>query len=103
MRLLPHERVLTGSWVRAGADVVGDPICNRIDALIQSHLRELAKDRTGWETLYLDPEDGRLWEHTYPNSERHGGGPPELRLIEAGTAQMKYGVGLRKPQLPEGP
>ena len=91
MKLRPDDRVLTGAWVMSGSRVVGDATCQRIDALIDSHLQKLGVDATGWETIYSDPDDNRLWEHTYPHSEMHGGGPPELRVIDRKTACGKYG------------
>jgi immunity protein 27 of polymorphic toxin system len=45
-----------------------------------------------WSKLYLDPVDGGYWELTYPQSEMHGGGPPQLVHISADAAKIKYGV-----------
>jgi hypothetical protein len=42
--------------------------------------------------LYRDPQDGRLWELTYPHSDWHGGEPPDLRHISSGEAASKYGT-----------
>jgi len=47
-------------------------------------------------TLYRDPDDGRYWERTYPQSELHGGGPPELRVLATEDARQKYGAQLVK-------
>jgi hypothetical protein len=44
----------------------------------------------GWETLFLDPTDGRYWERTYPQGEQHGGGPAALLLIRVADARKKY-------------
>ena len=44
----------------------------------------------GWETLYRDPRDGRLWELTYPQSEMHGGGPRRLHVLSRDEAAAKY-------------
>ena len=84
--------MITGAWVTSGSRVVGDAACQRIDALIDSYLQKIASDAMGWETLFRDPRDSRLWEHTYPHSEMHGGGPPQLRVIEPEAARSKYGV-----------
>ena len=43
--------------------------------------------------LYRDPNDNRLWELIYPQSEMHGGGPPELRNLTFNEARQKYDVG----------
>jgi hypothetical protein len=60
--------------------------------LVTNRLERLARDPSGWDTLYLDPRDGRLWEHTYPKSHMHGGGPARLTIIAAQDALAKYGV-----------
>jgi hypothetical protein len=69
---------------------VADP-SGRIHELVRSHLSKLGCDASGWETLYVDPVDGRLWELTYPQSGLHGGGPPELRCLTRDEARRKYG------------
>ena len=79
----PDERLLT------------DPL--RIEALITTHLRAVVTTSDGWDRLYLDPDDGRLWELTYPHGEMHGGGPPELREIDVTAARDRYGYGLSNP------
>lgn len=40
--------------------------------------------------LYEDPVDGRLWEHSYPKGDMHGGGPPALTVITLESARAKY-------------
>ncbi len=73
-----------------GKRVLSDETCLRIEWLIKHALRKLAVDSIGWETLYVDPNDGRLWEHTYPQSHMHGGGPPALLCIAEDRAKGKY-------------
>jgi hypothetical protein len=41
------------------------------------------------ETLYRAPDDGRYWEWTYPQSEMHGGGPPQLKYLTYQEASKK--------------
>ena len=53
---------------------------------------KLGGDASGWDVLFRDPTDGRLWELIYPQSEPHGGGPPQLRCLTADEARQKYGV-----------
>jgi hypothetical protein len=91
MHLRPDETDLVGRWILRDGQVVGDPVCHRVKALVSGPLERIAADETGWDTLYRDPSDGRLWEHTYPQSELHGGGPPRLTVIDPVTAQVKYG------------
>ncbi len=90
--LQPNETVLTGSWLQESGSVKGDDVCRRIEWLIESRLECLAKDSSGWETLYRDTNDSRLWERTYPNGEWHGGGPPQLRLLSKEEATAKYKI-----------
>ena len=70
-RIRPDESELVGVSVREGHDATSA----RIHALIQEHLQRLGDADGGWSVLFRDPEDGRLWELTYPESELHGGGP----------------------------
>ena len=92
MKLLPTETLLTGKWLLSNGHPVADEVCDRIMLLIKGHLRELGHDSSGWDMLYRDISDGRLWELTFPQSELHGGGPPQLRCIASEEAQMKYGL-----------
>jgi hypothetical protein len=92
MELQPDEIVLTGNWLVEGGRVVADDVCRRIEWLVESQLERLGTD-SGWDTLYRDPRDGRLWEHIYPQSYMHGGGPPQLKVISAESAAAKYRVG----------
>ena len=77
-RLLPGETVIDASV--------------RIEELVGAHLVLLATDASGWSMLFRDPEDGRLWEHSYPHSERHGGGPPRLSVISLEEARGRYSI-----------
>jgi hypothetical protein len=60
--------------------------------LIANHLVQLGADSSGWSELYRDPDDSRLWELTWPQSETHGGGPPRLICIPVDAARAKYGA-----------
>jgi hypothetical protein len=90
LSLRPSETLLKGAWITSGNGVVADETCKRIEALTSGSLKHLANDATGWESLFEDPADGRLWELYYPQSEMHGGGPPSLRNITALQASSKY-------------
>jgi hypothetical protein len=91
-QLQPDETTITGDWLFDKGKMTGDNACHRIEWLIKSCLEYIATDKSGWERLYLDPNDGRLWEHTYPHSEMHGGGPPQLNIISREDAAAKYGI-----------
>lgn len=63
---------------------------SRIFRLTENYLQKIIDN--GWERLYIDPADNRLWELIYPKSEMHGGGPPLLRNIDRDMAISKYGI-----------
>ena len=70
--LAPEEVDLRGNWVvQKDHSVVGDATEQRIEWLITQKLERITKDWSGWETLYRDPRDCRLWELMYPQSEMH--------------------------------
>jgi|SRR5687768_6196740 hypothetical protein len=92
VRLEPDEHDLVGRWVMSGDNVESDPVCRRIEALTEQVLEVLADSVDGWSTLYRDPADQRLWEHTYPAGEMHGGGPPRLSVISEPAATVKYAL-----------
>jgi hypothetical protein len=91
MRLNANESKLVGKWELREGRVVSDAAAKRIEWLIEHQLVKLRSDWSGWETLYRDPSDGRLWELTYPESDSHGGGPPELTCMSLEQAREKYG------------
>lgn len=91
MKLLPEENDLIGKWKLGGNTLERDSTARRIDRLIKEQLGQLGTDRTGWDVLYKDPGDGRLWELTYPESDSEGGGPPRLTQLDRDSARNKYG------------
>ena len=91
VELAPEEVDLRGDWVvQKDCSVVADPAEQRIEWLTTQQLERIANDSSGWETLYRDPRDGRLWELTYPRGEMHGGGPRRLHLLSRDEAAAKY-------------
>lgn len=96
MDIKPSETVLTGQSILQGGRVVADDVSKRIHALTSSYLVEVGRDASGWNTLYRDPNDGRYWELTYPQSELHGGGPPQLKCLSVDEARRKYGAQIVK-------
>ena len=89
--LRPDETVLVGSWVQDGTDTVADAICERIDWLVNTCLKRLGDSEDGWQSVYVDPADGRLWARTYPQGETHGGGPATLTCITGDEARKVIG------------
>lgn len=92
MKIQATETQLSGNWLSHNGRIVADETCQRIEELVRSHLTQLGPDAIGWDMLYRDADDGRLWELTYPKSELHGGGPPQLRCLTLGEAKRKYGA-----------
>jgi hypothetical protein len=90
MHILPSETSLVGQWLFKDGHVTTDEMCRRIESLIENYLDELGRDTTGWDVLYRDPKDRRLWELTYPLSDMHGGGPPQLTLVSFEQVSAKY-------------
>src|ERR1044071_10300922 len=94
--LVTEETDLRGNWVvQDDRSVVGDATEERIEWLTTQKLERIANDSSGWEILYRDPLDGRLWELTYLRGEMHGGGPRRLRIIsrdEIGRASCRERV-----------
>lgn len=90
--LVPEEAELIGGVVVVDGRLERDPITKRIDYLVSNVLEHIGEsnDNGGWDVLYRDPNDGRLWEKYYPKAEYHGGGPPALRCIEQDEARKRY-------------
>ena len=91
MKLHPDESELRGAWRGVGERVEADAVTRRIEGLVQRYLVRVTSDVSGWDVLYRDPEDGRLWELTYPHSDAEGGGPPHLVRLDYSAARLKYG------------
>lgn len=91
MKIGPMETEIRGGWKLKGGSPVADDACRRIDELVNDHLQEIGSDESGWNTLFLDPDDGRYWELVYPQSELFGGGPSLLRNLTSEQAADKYG------------
>jgi len=70
--------------------ILGDKACQRIKILTENYLEKIGTDSTGWETLFRDSEDGRLWKLTYPQSELHGGGPPAIHFVTFAQAKIEF-------------
>jgi len=92
--LRPEETELVGNWELIGGKLVADAVAARIQALVSGPLIPVRASPDGWDTLYLDPSDDRLWELSYPDSQLHGGGSPLLTLLSPEEADNRYGYRL---------
>jgi hypothetical protein len=92
MKLQSSEVELVGKWIVVNNKIRADETCERIQWLTTHHLRNVATSEQsgGWDMLFQDPDDGRFWERTYPQSEMQGGGPPRLSVLSRERAQAKY-------------
>ena len=88
--LAPDEIELIGGWIKKGSKLVADRVLERIEWLLRERLQKIGADETGWKTIYCDPQDGRFWEHVYPKSFMHGGGPPALVNLSEEETRSKY-------------
>lgn len=96
-KLQADEKELVGGWVPGDKGLQADETAKRIEWLILIALEKIADSPQwgAWETLFRDPDDGRLWERTYPQGELHGSGPPTLTNISMEQARTKYGIEKR--------
>lgn len=92
VRIQSQETELVGKWIVEEGQIRADATCERIKWLTTNHLKKItiSKQWGAWETLFQDPDDGRFWEQTYPQSGMHGGGPPKLLVLTAEQAHAKY-------------
>jgi hypothetical protein len=91
MILQSHESELIGRWELKQGQQTDDATTRRIKWLLENLFVEQGSDPTGWDLLYRDPNDGRLWELTCPQSESHGGGPPRPALLDRERVREQYG------------
>lgn len=88
--LMPSETLLQGKWLMSDGEVVADHVSRRIQYLVSSVLLFVARDGSGWVSVFKDPKDLRYWELSYPDSQDHGGGAPMLRCIDSAEVDKKY-------------
>ena len=92
MKIKSDESRIDGHWVLRDKQMVADAACQRIQWLMENYLQKVAIDASGWDCLYRDPGDGRLWERLYLQSELQGGGPPSLVCVNKADVREKYNL-----------
>ena len=63
-----------------------------VETYISLNLVKVAIDQSGWNTLYLNTIINQYWVLTYPNSEMHSGGQPQLQQVTELVAKKESGV-----------
>jgi hypothetical protein len=86
----PNEREVAGRWLVMGDGGTADDVERRIRWLVSVRLMPLGTAGDGWDWLFRDPRDGRLWELTFPESSVHGSGPRRLAVISPAAARSRY-------------
>jgi hypothetical protein len=89
-KIAVDEMAIVGGWVLTNGNLTDDFNSKRIASLLSEVLVEISRDESGWDALFVDPRDNRLWELTYPESSSHGGGAPRLDFISNENAERKY-------------
>jgi hypothetical protein len=60
---------------------------NEAELFAEARLKRIRVWVARWEKLYRDPASGAYWLMTYPQGEKHGGGPPRLDPVDDQTAE----------------
>ncbi len=84
-----QEGGIVGQWIYENGKMLADANTLRIEWLVANYLKKVSTEDGGWTTNYQDPEDGSYWQHTYPKSYMHGGGPPMLERVTPITHAYK--------------
>ena len=92
LKILPSETLIVGKWIVEEDQAKSNAEARRIEELVDRYLQPVAASDDGWSRLYRDPNDGRLWELTYPESADHGGGAPNLRQVTSDDAAGRYTI-----------
>ena len=64
---------------------------NEGEAFAKQHLVQIKVDSVHWKVLWRNPQTGEFWKEYFPQSEMHGGGPPELVKITKEEAESEFG------------
>ncbi len=64
---------------------------NEGEAFAKQNLVQLKVDSVNWKVLWKNPKTGEFWKEFFPQSEMHGGGPPEFVKISEQEAKTECG------------
>lgn len=85
-----RKREFRGKWIKVGNQIVADETCKLLAKLTSEKFVRVAEREGGWTILFQDPEDQSYWELSYPESEWHGGGPPQLVELDIEQLHTLY-------------
>ena len=88
---MDRRKIIKGNWLVVDEKIVGDSICEIIENMIANNLDEVGNREGGWITLFKEKTTGKFWERTFPESNMHGGGPPQLELLSKNDIKERYG------------
>lgn len=89
---LASDEVVVQGALSLGITGAADATESRIRWLVAHRLVALGHAEGGWDWLFRDPRDGRLWELTFPLGSLHGPGPRRLAVVDAARAGEKYDI-----------
>lgn len=82
MKPQQNESEIIGNWLLDSGKMRADDNCKRIEWLVKNYLIKVSANNGNWDMLYQDPDDGRYWMLSYPQSGMQGGGPPMLECVD---------------------
>ena len=94
-KIKSNETIIDSDWMNPSNHLTKEKaseVQRRINWLTANYLERLVA--ISWGVLYIDRNDNRFWELTYPKSYMEGGIPLLLKNIDKDTALSKYGFSL---------
>jgi len=64
---------------------------NEGQAFAKQYLIQRKVDDVSWQVLWQNPQTNEFWKEYFPESELHGGGPPEFVKITEQEAKAEFG------------
>ena len=71
-------------------DVISSQI--EIEDFVSTKCKKVAVSKSGWDSLYIEKENGCYWNKSYPDGALHGGGQPVLSKIDKTVVKEQFDV-----------
>jgi len=71
-------------------DVISSQI--EIEDFVSTKCKKVAVSKSGWDSLYIEKENGCYWIKSYPDGALHGGGQPVLSKIDKTVVKEQFDV-----------